>query len=154
MDGSGNKYAEECPNPKNGLSPFQATLYDPRDCPQGMYETIPYELRIRRFDLHQKRSELDRLDYFQLPMRYNATGYNSLRANYDVNGKFGKLPQYADDDVTYPPVSDYTQPVQPYLINEMNIQARDENWSTLTTRGDPVLGGFYGEPATRTQRGY
>ncbi len=155
QDGSGNKYGNACPGPKNGMLPFQATLYDPRDCPHGMYETIPYELRIRRFNLHEPRSDLDRLDYLQLPMEYNGTGYKNLRAKYDVQNQYGKLPQFADDDVTYPPVSDETQPIsQPYLINEMAKQSRDEGWSTLTSRMDSEMGGFYGEPVSVYQRGW
>jgi len=87
-------------------------------------------------------------------MKYNGVGYQSLRANYDVQGQYGKLPQYADDDVTYPPVSDETQLAQPYLINEMNKQSRDEDWSTITSRSDSEMGGFYGEPVSRRKRGW
>ena len=153
QDGSGNK--TECNGPKNGMLPFQATLYNPDDCPQGMYETIPYQLRIRRFNLHEPRSDLDRLDYFQLPMKYSGTGYENLRSRYNVQGKYGKLPQYADDDVTYPPVWNETLPVQNYLVNEMAKQGRDEDWSTLTSRSDyPTLGGFYGEPVLKANRGW
>lgn len=141
QNGSSNEWAKGCPTPKSGWRTSRATLYDDRDPAEGwLYNTIPYQIRRQ---LHTPRAEYDRYDYFQLPTRYDGTGYQVLRG--------WKRPQYAEDMVDVPPVWDETRlfSAQPYPIQQEAKRSLEEGWSTLTTRedgGTGINGAFYGTP--------
>lgn len=139
QNGSSNSFAKGCPTPKSGWRTSRATLYDDRSPAEGwLYNQIPYQ---KRRQLHEPRAMFDRYNYYQLPTRYNGTGYDVLRG--------WKTPQYALDMVDVPPVWDNTKlmSAQPYPIQNQAKKSREEGWNSLMTNDDAgVMGGFYGDP--------
>lgn len=123
------------PASRGGWSTNRATLYDAQDMPNGHRNQIPIQTRRQ---LHSPRAELDRYDYFQLPSRYNGTGYDSLAS--------WKKPQYAEDMVDVPPVWDEYRLQQPYPLQQQSIKSAEEDWRDIMTSSDiGVAGCFYGK---------
>lgn len=145
IDGTANEYANNLHN-KPGLTAFSPVLYDPNASPEWMYNQIPYNMRGQ---LHTPRAYFDRYDYYQLPTKYDGTGYNPVR--WPPN-RGGKIPQYAYDNVEIPPVWNPTMPQQPYPIQLSTEAGLENNSTTLTTRNATNKAGcFYGECAPFTQ---
>lgn len=139
QDGSANPNKKVWPPPGNSRE-FSATLYEPNVSPSWMYNQIPYQMRR---NLHEPRAYFDRYGYYSTPMNYNGTGYDTIRW-WPSEG--GKIPQYAGDNVDYPPVWNPFVAAQPYPAQVKAEEGREKKWTTLNSRNAANKAGcFYGQ---------
>lgn len=140
QDGSANPNKKVWPPPGNARE-FSATLYEPNVSPSWMYNQIPYQMRR---NLHEPRAYFDRYDYYSIPTNYNGTGYDTVRW-WPSEG--GKIPQYAGDNVDYPPVWNPFVAQQPYPTQVGAEEGRNKKWTTLNSRNaiGNKAGCFYGQ---------
>jgi hypothetical protein len=150
QDGSANIEAQTTHFPPPEVTrTFSSTLYGPTaDEPQYWIHggRIPYNMRRQ---LHEPRAYFDRYGYYPRKTHYDGTGYSPTRW-WPAEG--GKVPQYADDNVEYPPVWDPYRSTQPYEAQEASKEGIEERWTSLTTRyGTDNFGCFYGDCASDKQ---